>query len=300
MSTLASGDLVDLVQKHDAARLHSLHGRAVDRVHVDQAAFFFLHQVVECVADLHLALLGAAPEYVGQHVLEVHLHVLKVLVRDDAELRRIALTHVDFHHAVVQLAFAELLAQFFPGALMTLRTRQLPLPVLRRRRGRQRRQQDIEQALFGVHLRLVFHFFQALFAHHVDRYLHQVPDHRFHIAPNISHLGKFRGLHLQKRRIGQLRQAARNLRFAHARGPDHDDVLGHDVVGHVGGQLLPALTIAQRDRHCALGSALAHHVLVKLSHNLARRKLVERQILFFSGSGEKDRHGVCGLGSSLR
>jgi hypothetical protein len=65
MAALAAGDLVDLVEEDDAARFHALRGGAVHRVHVDQAAFFFLHQVVERVAHLHLALLVPPPKMLG-------------------------------------------------------------------------------------------------------------------------------------------------------------------------------------------------------------------------------------------
>ena len=57
VAAFAPGNLVDLVEEDDAVRLNALHRGAVHLVHVDQAAFFFLHQVVERVAHLHLALL---------------------------------------------------------------------------------------------------------------------------------------------------------------------------------------------------------------------------------------------------
>ena len=66
----------------------------------------------------------AAAEDVGQHVLEVHLHVLKVLVADDAELRRAAFAHIELHLALVELALAELLAQLFARALVAFRAGQ--------------------------------------------------------------------------------------------------------------------------------------------------------------------------------
>ena len=43
---------------------------ARDLVHVDQALLFFLDQVIEGLVDLHLPLLGALAEEVGQHVLD--------------------------------------------------------------------------------------------------------------------------------------------------------------------------------------------------------------------------------------
>jgi hypothetical protein len=56
--------------------------------------------------------------------------------------------------------------------------------------GWRRRQQHVEQALLGVHLGAVFHFFEALFAHHVDGDLDQVADHGLDIAAHVADLGK--------------------------------------------------------------------------------------------------------------
>ena len=159
------------------------------------------------------------------------------------------------------------------------------------RRGGRRRQKHVEQALFGVHLGAVFHFFEALFAHHVDGDLDQVADHGFDVAADVADLGKLRGFDLEERRVGELGEAARDLGFADAGGPNHDDVLGHDVVGDVGRQLLAALAVAQRNGHGALGGRLADDVLVELGDDLARRQLVEREVLFFGGCGKINGHG---------
>ena len=142
-----------------------------------------------------------------------------------------------------------------------------------------RRQQQVQQPVLGVQLRLVLHVLHLLLAHHVDGDLHQVAHNRLHVAPHISHLGKLRRLHLEERRAGQLGQPPRNLRLAHARRSNHDDVLGHDVFGQLGRELLPTHPVAQRNRHRALGRALPHHILIQLRHNLARSHLIERQRL---------------------
>ena len=234
--------------------------------------------------------MDAAAEDVGQHVLEVHLHVLKVLVADDAELG-CALAHVELDHAVVELAFAELLAKLFAGALVALGAGKRELAFLvTLRRGGGRRQKDVEQPLLGVHLGAVFHFFEAFFAHHVDGDFDQVANHGLDVAAHVAHLGKLRCFHLEEGRTGQLGEAARNFSFAHAGWPNHDDVLGHDVVGDVGGQFLAALAVAQSDGNGALGGALTDDVLVEFGDNFARRHLVEREILFFGGCGKVNGH----------
>ena len=150
----------------------------------------------------------------------------------------------------------------------------------RRRRGRQ---QNVEQALFGIQLGLVGDVFELLFAHHVDGDFDQVADHGFHVAAHVADLGKLRGFDFQERRVGQLGQAARDLGFAHAGGPDHDDVLGNDFFGEFGRQLLAAHAVAQRDGDGALGVFLANDVLVEFSDDLARSQFVQRKLFFFGG-----------------
>ena len=183
---------------------------------------------------------------------------LVVISKDGA-----AVLDFDFHQALVELAFAQPLAQLFAGALDAFAGLRL------------RRHEQVQQAVLGVQFGAVGHFVQALFAHHVDGDIHQVADHGFHVAAHVAHFGELAGFHLQERRIGQPRQAPRDLRLAHAGGADHEDVLGHHLFGHFGRQFLAADAVAQRDGHGALGVGLPHHVLVELAHDFARSQLVE-------------------------
>src|SRR5262249_35905045 len=113
---LASGDLVDLVEKDDAALLHALNCRARDLVHIDQLRLFFLDQVLKSVADFHLAALGALAEDVGQHIFDVDVHLLHALVGDDLERWHVALADFHLYDTLVERAFAQLLAKFFAAA----------------------------------------------------------------------------------------------------------------------------------------------------------------------------------------
>ena len=116
MAAFAAGDLVDFVEEDDAGVFDAVDGGARDLVHVDQALLFFLDQVLEGLVDLHLPLLGALAEDVGQHVLEIDVHFFDALVGDDFKRRKITFASFDFHRAVVEFAFAQLLAQFLAGA----------------------------------------------------------------------------------------------------------------------------------------------------------------------------------------
>ncbi len=82
-----------------------------------QLVFFFLNQVIEGFGDGHLPLLFLLAEHAREHVLDVDVHFLDALVGDDFEGGHGALAHLDFHHALVEFAFAQLRAQFFARAL---------------------------------------------------------------------------------------------------------------------------------------------------------------------------------------
>ena len=278
VSGLAPGDLVDLVEEDDAAGFHPFQGHARHLVHVDEFLFLFLHQVIQRFGHAHFAALALLAEDVGQHVLEVDAHFLDAGVGGDLERGR-AVLDVDLHDAFVEFAFPQALAEFLAGALDGLGG----LGLLGH--------EQVEQPVLGAQLGAVGHFVQALFAHHVDGDVHQVADHGFHVAAHVAHFGELAGFHLEKRRIGEPGQAARQFGFADAGGPDHENVLGHHLVGHFGRQFLAADAVAQRDRHGALSFGLAHDVLVQLAHDLARRELVQDGLLVRGLAGKVDHHG---------
>ena len=148
-----------------------------------------------------------------------------------------------------------------------------------------RRHQQVEQALFRVQLGLVGDFFQLLFAHHVDRDIHQVADHRFHIAPHIADFGELAGFDFQERRIRELRQAARNLGFAHAGGPDHDDVLRHDSSAISGVSFCRRMRLRSAIATARLASGWPTTYLSSSRDDFARRQFVEHRLLFIRGCG---------------
>src|ERR1035438_9894612 len=293
MTTFAPGDLVDFIEEDDAGVFDAVDGSALDLLHIDQALLFFLDQVFKGLVDLHLPLLGALPEDVGEHVLEIDVHLFDALVRDDFKRGKITLASFDFDGAVVELALAQLLPQFLPrtaggfgqaaGGVDDHASGRAGDRIGGSRRSR--RQKNIEQSFFGIEFRAVGHVFELLFANHLDRNLNQVADHGFHVAAHISDLGEFRSFDLQERRIRQLGETARDFGFAHAGGADHDDVFGNDLFGHFGRKLLPAHAVAQGDGDGALRVFLPDNILVQFGDDFARRQFVERDLFFFGGSG---------------
>ena len=132
-------------------------------------------------------------------------------------------------------------------------------------------QQQIDQPILSQHLRTGFHPGFMLILYHPHRVFRQIPDDGFHIPAYIAHFRELRGFHLDKRRIHQLGQPAGDFRFAHARGPDHENILGIDFLAHAFRQLSAAIAVAQGDGHGALGFILADDVAVQLPNHFPGR-----------------------------
>ena len=80
----------------------------------------------------------------------------------------------------------------------------------------QRRQEQVEQAVFGGELGLVLDLFHFFFADHVDGDLDEVADDGFDVATDVADLGELRGLDLEEGRVGELGEATGDLGFADA------------------------------------------------------------------------------------
>ena len=190
----------------------------------------------------------------GQHVLQIDVDLFDRRPGDDLERGKGLLAHVDFDDPRVEAAGAQLLAEPL-ARLMLLIARGRRILVWRDRT--RRRQQDIEQPLLGVLRRLRADLLEALLADHVDAELHEVADHRFHVAADVADFGELRRFDLDERRLRESREPARDLGLADAGRADHQDVLRRDFFGELRRQLLPPHAVAQRDRHGALGGGLA-------------------------------------------
>ena len=215
-----------------------------------------------------LSLPGAALKEPWQHVLDVDVDFLDRRAGDDLEGREALLAHVDLDLLLIEPAVAQLLAQLLARALRLLANARRLLVVVGR--GRQRRQQQIQDALLGGLTRLLAHLRDTLLANHVDGKLGQVPDHRFHVAADVADLRVFRRFNLDEGRLRQPRQPARDLGLADAGRSDHQDVLRRDLLGQLRRELLAPRAVAEGDGHGALGAGLTHHVLVELGDDLSR------------------------------
>ena len=137
----------------------------------------------------------------GHHIFEVELDFFDVRSGNNLQRRKRFLPNFDFDQTIVEAALAQLLAQPLARALR-LFTHLRGVLVGRKRPGRQ---QQIEQALLRILLRLDANFDDLLVADHRYRNLDEIADHRFHVAADVANLSEFRGFDLQERRLRHLR-----------------------------------------------------------------------------------------------
>ena len=136
---------------------------------------------------------------------------------------------------------------------------------------RGRRHQDVEHAVFGGVLgarALALHLRLALL---LDGAVDEVADDRVDVLADVADLGELGRLDLDERRVGEPRQAPRDLGLADAGGADHQDVLRRDLAAQRRLDLLAPPAVAQRNRDGALGVVLADDVAVEFGDDLLRR-----------------------------
>ena len=132
--------------------------------------------------------------------------------------------------------------------------------------------QRIDHALLGIQLRLGLDLFSLGVADEPDAGFQQIANDLIDVAADIADLGEFGGLDLDEGRAGKLGEAARDLGLADAGRPDHQDVLGQNLLAQLLVELLPAPAVAERNGDGALGVALADDVAVELGDDLTRGK----------------------------
>src|SRR5271155_3928990 len=276
---LAAGDFVHFVNEENAHLLDAVHGDARDLVHINQAVFFFLDEIVKGFGDRHFALLFLLAEHAGEHVFYIDVHFLDALIGDDFEGRHLAFANFDFDHARVELAFAQLGAKFFPRASYLFAALNFRGGRSVRRNGR-RREEQVEQAVFGGLLGALGDFVELFFTDHINRGFDEIADHGFHVAADVADFGVFRGFHFDEGETCQAREAAGDFRLADASGADHQNIFRQNIFGELGWKFLPADPIAQSDGYGFFGEILADDIFIQLDDDFARGKLVERRERF--------------------
>src|SRR5690606_12770716 len=105
-----------------------------------------------------------------------------------------------------------------------------------------------------------------------DGEVDEVADHRLDVAADVADLGELRGLDLDEGGAGEAGQPAGDLGLAHARRPDHDDVVGDDLLADVLGRVEAAPAVPQGDGDAPLRVVLPDDVLVEGGDDLAGRE----------------------------
>src|SRR5215212_10368134 len=106
MSRLSSGNLVDLVEKNYSRTLNSLDGRTCDLLHIDEALFFFLHQIFHRLVHAQLASFRASLKQVTQHVFHVDAHLFDALRASQLYHWKVFLSDFELNQTVIELAAA--------------------------------------------------------------------------------------------------------------------------------------------------------------------------------------------------
>ena len=290
----AAGHFVDLVDEDNPILLRAAQGLVGHGIHVDELAFFLGHQHAARIADLHAAHLRLFGQHVAHHRADVHARAVDLHI-----LGRVL--HLDLNFIILQLAAHELSAQLLaaPGNALALVFRQFRRAGLVAQQHVDgvdglavRMQDDVHNPVLGQHGCAGLDLLAGLFLADAHAGLHQIADDALHIPPDVAHLGKLGGLHLDKGSVHQARKPARDFGLAHARGADHQDILGDNLIADLLRQLRAAVAVAQRHGHGALGVVLADDIAVELAHDLLGRQLHIRVT-----SSMSDMQGIASIAS---
>jgi hypothetical protein len=249
-------NLVDLVDEHDAVLLDGGDRLLQHLFLIEELVALFRQQHGVAFFHRHAAGLGAAGEGLAENLAEIEHAHRRAGHAGDIEGRQVhaaGILHLDLDLLIVELALAQHLAELLSGVGAGILSHQ-----------------RIEHALLGMEIGLGGHFLAQPFFGHGDRPFEEVAHDLLDVAADITDLGEFGRLDLDERRLRQFGQSARNLGLADAGRPDHQDVLGQNLLTELFGQLLTAPAVPESDGDGALGVVLADDVSVELRDDLAR------------------------------
>ena len=256
----ALGNLVDFVDEHDAVLLNGFKGFGLEFFVIDQATGFFVTHHFQCFFDFQLAVLALAFAHVGKQALQLVGHFFHAWRRGNIDAGNVC--DFDFDFLVVQLAFTQAFAEQLTG-----------VGVLRCGRfftkGTGRRQQGVEDALFGCIFGTMANLDDFLLAQQLDRRVSQITNDRFNVAADIAHFGELGRFNLDERRVGQFGQAAGDFGFTDAGRADHQNVFWRHFNAQLFWKLHPAPAVTQGDGNGALGVVLADDMAIEFVDDFA-------------------------------
>lgn len=126
----------------------------------------------------------------------------------------------------------------------------------------------MENPFVGFGFGLFFIALAFLFLDHANGIGHEVADHLFDVAADVTDFGVLRRFDLDERRTDKFSQAAGNFRFADTGRADEENILGDDFILHGFAQAFAAPAVAQGNGHGFLSFALAYDIFVQFRHDL--------------------------------
>src|SRR5580692_2884723 len=257
-AAFARADLVDLVEEHDAVVLDHLDRFLGELIVVEQLVGFLVDQDIVGFVHIDAPALGAAAAELAENVADRDRAHLRAGHAGDVEQRHAAAggLYLDLDLLVVELARAQLFAERFLGRGAGIGA-----------------DQRIEHAVFGGLFGAGPNVLALALARQRDGDFDEVAHDLLDVAADIADFGEFRRLDLEERRAGELGEAAGNLGLADAGGPDHQNILRLHFLAQALVELQPAPAVTQRDRHRALGIALADDEAVEFGNDLAGGKV---------------------------
>jgi hypothetical protein len=190
----AGGDLVDLVEEHDAVLLDRGDRLIGHGLLIEQLVALLLDQQLQALAHRDAPLLGAPAEGLAQHVVQIdHAHGGARHAGDvhGRQLQACGVGQLDLDLLVVELAVAQAPAEgdarVVAGALAD---------------------QGVDHALLGGQLRLGLDLLAQLLAGHVEGDLDQVAHDLLHVASDVADLGELGRLDLDEGGLGEPRRRA--------------------------------------------------------------------------------------------
>ena len=203
--------------------------------------------------------------HVLEHPLQLAGHLLHTWWRHDLDADGNRL-NLDLDLLVVQLSLAEHLAEFLPRVIVGAVGFADGCMSRCRRRGWQQRIQNSFLCRIFCAMADFRHF---LFAGHFDSDIHQVTHDAVNFPADVAHFGELRCLDLDKGSFRELCEPPRNLGFANACRPNHQNVLRRDFAAEWFVHLDASPSITKRDGNSALCIVLANDVLVQFLNDFS-------------------------------
>ena len=117
-------------------------------------------------------------------------------------------------------------------------------------------------------------FFQLALLGYAHGCLHEVTYHGIDISADITDFGKLRRLDLDKRRVHQLGEAARNLGLTTAGRSHHENVLRGDFFSHFLGKQTSPVAVSERDGYGFFRLLLSDDIFIQFRYDFFRRHTV--------------------------